>query len=296
MNKKETNETFEMNNVDQVVPKIRMILDSMPKNERKIVNELLAAGIEVKEINIYKLSKKHDVSPAYIVKLSRKCGFSGFREFKKALYSYHLSTNIEQQELLNPDDDANKVVEKIFKTAINNLQETITVFDYQALSEASTLLQNAKNIFFIGVGGSGALAMDAHHKFLRIGKNANWSNDPYLMMMNILIMEEDDILVAFSHSGKSKAVVDCVEFAKKRNIKTITITNSPKSPICDHSDYVLCSVAYSFPITGEGVAARIVQLCILDALFIMVAQKSYPESMGNINSIYESLKQTKFRN
>ena len=66
--------------------------------------------------------------------------------------------------------------------------------------------------------------------------------------------------------------------------RTIAITNYGGSPIADIADVVLCSTAQGSPLLGENAAARIVQLNILDAVFVAVAQRDLEAAERNLAS------------
>jgi DNA-binding MurR/RpiR family transcriptional regulator len=100
-------------------------------------------------------------------------------------------------------------------------------------------------------------------------------DDPHMMLMSAAILGSADIMVAFSHSGATAAVVDAVQLGRKRGARAVAVTNYSNSPLAQVSDVVLCSTAQGSPLMGENAAARIAQLNIMDAVFVAVAQKNY---------------------
>jgi DNA-binding MurR/RpiR family transcriptional regulator len=240
----------------------------------------LGAGLE--ELSIHELAERQDVSAAMIVKLAQRLGYSGFREMKQALVAYsHLPIGDLHSEL-NPNDNSATVVDKVFKTATYALHETQAVLDLAALEKAANALRAARTIDLYGAAGSGAMAADAYHRFLRIGVRTSVITDSHLMIMSASLLGPESAVLGFSHSGHTLAVTQAFARAQQQGATTILITNTAHSPTSKCSDIVLCSIAQGSPITGENAAARVAQLCIFDALFVLVAQRAYDQSLDNL--------------
>ena len=273
----------------QVGPFIRLAMHEMTEKEREIVRDCLSLGKDLSDFSVQEIASRNGVSPAMVVKVAQRCGFSGFKEMKSSLVAYSQLPGADLHEELNPQDNAATVVEKVFKTAMNALQETLAIIDVDKLDLAAAALRSAKTIDIYGVGGSGALALDAYHKFLRIGIRTGLFTDSHLMVMSANLLEPGSVVLGFSHSGRTRAIVEAFALAKERGATTILITNTPTSPLATHTDLLFCSVSQGSPITGESAAARIVQLNILDALFVLVAQGDYERSLSNLERTIKSV-------
>ncbi len=276
--------------IEQVGPRIRQAIQQMTDKEQQIARDCLSLGADINHYSIHEIAARHEVSAAMVVKVAQRCGFSGFKEMKNALMLYSQLPVVDLHEELNPNDDAKTVVEKVFRTAINALQETLAIFDFEAIERAARALRQAATIDIYGVGGSGALALDAYHKFLRIGIRTHVATDSHLMVMSAnLLKPAGSVVLGFSHSGRTRAILEAFTLAHKQGAVTIAISNAPHSPLAEHTDILLCSVAQGSPITGENAAARIVQLNILDALFVLVAQGDYEKSLTNLERTNNSV-------
>ena len=181
--------------VEQVGPRIRQATQGMTDNEQQMTRDLLGMGMRIKDFTIHEIAARHSVSAAFVVKVAQRCGFSGFRELKAALLEYSQLPVVDLHEELNPQDDTTTVVAKVFNTAINALKETLAIFDFTAMARAAEALRQAQTIDFYGVGGSGALALDAYHKFLRIGVRTQVCTDSHLMMMSAAMLKPGGVLI-----------------------------------------------------------------------------------------------------
>ena len=275
--------------IEQVGPRLRLAMQELTDKERQIARDCLALGSELQHFSIQEIATRHGVSTALVVKTAQRCGFSGFKEMKDAITAYSQLPVVDLHEELNPKDNAATVVNKVFNTAINALQETLAIFDVGALERAAAVLASAPSIDIYGVGGSGALALDAFHKFLRIGVRSRVFTDSHLMVMSASLLQPGGAALGFSHSGRTHALVEAFKQAKQQGATTIAITNSRSSPLAACTDIVLCSVAQGSPITGENAAARIVQLNILDALFVLVAQNDYNRALDQLQHTIDAV-------
>ena len=88
-------------------------------------------------------------------------------------------------------------------------------------------------------------------------------------------------VLVVTHSGRTSDVKAAVELAKKNGAKIICITHSYHSPIAKLADYIICSPAPETPLLGRNASARILQLTLLDAFFVSVAQLNIEQA--NIN-------------
>jgi RpiR family transcriptional regulator, repressor of rpiB and als operon len=223
-----------------------------------------------------------EISEAMVVKTAKRLGFSGFRELRSALSAYKSLPNVDLHEDLGPDDSAEVIVQKTFRTAIQALEETLAILDMEGFRRAADLIHKAKQMDFYGLGGSAQIARDVAHKFLRIGIRASVVDDTHMMAMSASLLKAGDLVIAFSHSGRTSSVLDAVQLARDNGASVIAVTNYESSPLADMSDVVLCSTALGSPLTSENAAARIAQLNIMDAIFMAVAQKSYSSAEENL--------------
>lgn len=110
---------------------------------------------------------------------------------------------------------------------------------HQQFSEAMTLLNSVKSIFFIGNGGSNAICSHMLEDYAKIGRFKTYSfSDPSLITCYSndygyenamaewlkLYFEEGDLLVAISSSGNSKNILNAVDSARAKNGKVLTLS------------------------------------------------------------------------
>jgi len=266
-----------------VGPRIRMMMPLLTPLEAKVVDTVFALRDFSDDTSLKQIADDAGVSEAMVVKITKKLGFSGFRDFRSAVSQYNRQPTAEMHQELSVDDTSQEIVQKVFRTSINALEETLSILDMQAFDRAADLIHRARNRDFYGVGGSAQIARDVAHKFLRIGVRASVFDDSHMMLMSASLLGDGDIAIGFSHSGNTTAIIEAIQMARRNGARTIAITNYNSSALAQAADVVLCSTAQGSPLMGENAAARIAQLNILDAVFVAVAQRDYQAAERNLD-------------
>jgi RpiR family transcriptional regulator, repressor of rpiB and als operon len=271
-----------MGDARAVGAQIRMRLPSLTPLEGKVAADILARR-DIDEVTpLRSVAEGSGVSEAMVVKVAKKLGFAGFREFRQGLVDYYNSDTAALHSEIGPQDTAGQIVQKVFRTAMQALEETFAILDLEAFERAADYLHRARQRDFYGLGGSAQIARDVSHKFLRIGVRSSVFDDAHMMVMSAALLGHDDVAIAFSHSGSTTAVIEAVELARRNGARTIAVTNYADSPLARIVDVVLCSTAQNNPLLGENATARIAQLNLLDALFVAVAQRDRAAADANL--------------
>jgi DNA-binding MurR/RpiR family transcriptional regulator len=271
-----------MNDARAVGAQIRVRLPSLTPLEGKVATAILARKDITDTTPLKEIAEAAGVSEPMVVKVAKKLGFDGFRDFRQGLIEYYQSESASLHTEITPEDTPGVIVQKVFRTAMQALEETFAILDLEAFDRAADYLHRARHRDFYGVGGSAQIARDVSHKFLRIGIRSSVFDDSHMMMMSAALLGPDDAAIAFSHSGETAAVLDAVELARKNGARTIAVTNYSESTLARSVDVVLCSTAENSPLLGENATARIAQLNLLDALFVAVAQKDRATADANL--------------
>jgi DNA-binding MurR/RpiR family transcriptional regulator len=272
-----------MGDARAVGAQIRMRLPSLTPLESKVASDILARKDIDGATPLRSVAEGSGVSEAMVVKVAKKLGFAGFREFRQGLVDYYNSDIASLHSEIGPEDTAGQVVQKVFRTAMQALEETFAILDLEAFERAAQFIHRARQRDLYGLGGSAQIARDVSHKFLRIGIRTSVFDDSHMMLMSAALLGDDDVVMAFSHSGSTTAVIEAMELARRNGARTIAVTNYADSPLARIVDVVLCSTAQNNPLLGENATARIAQLNLMDALFVAVAQRDRAAAEYNLS-------------
>jgi DNA-binding MurR/RpiR family transcriptional regulator len=266
-----------------VGPRIRMMMPHLTPLEGRVVDTVFGRRDFSDATTLKDVAEDSGVSEAMVVKIAKKLGFSGYRDFRQHVAGYVRLPIAEMHEELSPEDTGAEIVQKVFRASMQALEETLAIADIDAFERAADFIYRARQRDFYGVGGSAQIARDVAHKFLRIGVRASVHDDAHMMAMSASLLGTEDVAVGFSHTGATLVTLEALQIARKNGARTIAITNYLGSPIAECADVVLCSTARGSPLLGENAAARIAQLNILDSVFVLVAQQNYKAAEGNLS-------------
>lgn len=263
-------------------------------SEEKAADYILAHSRQVINLPITELAERIGVSEATIVRMCKKIGYHGFQELKINLAMETVKPIQAVHEEISEDDDMQAVMKKMVAANTNALNSTLDVLSSEELERAVHHLAAARSIQFYGVGGSGPVAQDAAHKFLKTGKPVVAYTDTHMQSMAAALVEPEDVIVAISHSGSSRDIIDALAIAKSRNATTIGITYYARSPIDKVLTIKLGTSAYETLYRMESTSSRIAQLTIIDALFIGVCLCDPDRAVDNIRLTREVIAPKRF--
>jgi DNA-binding MurR/RpiR family transcriptional regulator len=255
--------------------KVRMALPSLSTTERLIAEWFLCKGNLDVTTSIKYVAEHLDVSEALIVKLSKKLGFAGFRELRHALVEYLHIIPYETEREVGPKDSVSLVLSKVFANSIQSLKEALSIADPNLIEQAARLISNSRQIILFGVGGSSSVCHDFEHKLLRIGLLSRTYDDFHKMLMVSSQLTEQDVVIAISQSGETTEIVKATTLAKQYKSKIICITNNDLSSLAQLADIAIFSPARGGLLLGQNAVARVIQLNLLDVLFLAILLEDY---------------------
>ena len=168
------------------------------------------------------------------------------------------------------------------------------MLDETALENAARLIMNARRIAVFGLGNSAAIAMDAAHKFLRLGLDAQSCTDNHMQAIIASHLDRQSVAIGISHSGSSKDIVDALRLSKIGNAATICVTNYAASPIVEAADIALFTKSDETKHSILGMSSRIAQLTIFDAIYTYIVINSDKAAVQAIYNTEVALQNKKY--
>jgi len=272
-----------------VLTRARERLDDLRDSEKKVAQSVLSAPDRVIYQSISELAENAGTSEPTVLRFCRALGFRGYHDLKIHL-AQDLVLEVKQiHEDVSAGDDAASLARKVFTANAIALNNTLDILDPAMVDKAIGALATAKRIEFFGLGGSGAVAMDAYHKFFRLGIPCSWHNDSHMQAMSAALMTLRQVLVVISHSGSTKDIVEALEIAKGGGGATIAIISHRKSPVASMVDIPLCVHAKETGFKPEPMSSRIAHLCVIDVLAVGVALKRSEEVVATLQKTRRAL-------
>ena len=143
-----------------VGPRIRMMMPHLTPLEGRVVDMMLGRRDFDETTSLKTVAEDAGVSEAMIIKITKKLGFEGFRDFRAGIVDYNRLPTADLHQELSPDDTGVEIAQKVFRTSMHALEETLSILDPEAFEKAADLIYNARQRDFYGIGGSAQIARD----------------------------------------------------------------------------------------------------------------------------------------
>jgi RpiR family carbohydrate utilization transcriptional regulator len=272
-----------------VIRAVHQHLDDLRNSERKVARYLLESPDQVIYQSISELAENAGTSEPTVLRFCRALGFKGYQDLKIQLAQDIVPEVKNIHEDVEPEDDSATLIRKIFTANLNAVNNSFDFLKPEMVDRAIQALAKAKQIEFFGLGGSGAVAMDAYHKFFKLAIPCAWYSDPHMQAMSAALMTPYSVLVAISHSGSTKDVVEALKIAKEAGATTIAIVSHRKSPVANIADIPLCVHARETSYKPEPMSSRIAHLCVVDVLAVGVELKRTEDFVASLQKTRKAL-------
>jgi DNA-binding MurR/RpiR family transcriptional regulator len=259
------------------------------KSEMKVADYVLQRAEEVIHFSVSQLAEQARVSDPTVIRFCRALGFKGFQDFKIRLAQNVIPPVHTIHESMNEKEEAPGLVRKVFAAHQEAIERTLGTLDFTVVQQAIEELNRAEKIIFHGLAGSAAVAMDAHHKFFRIGIPCEWYSDPHMAIMAAAMMKPGQVFMAVSHTGATHDIMESVQMANNTGATTIGIVSYAKSQLSKTAKYTLLVGSSETGFRFEPRASRIAQLCVIDVLSVGVSLLRSDEVLSNMTKCRKAI-------
>jgi DNA-binding MurR/RpiR family transcriptional regulator len=277
-----------------VIERLLAIRGSLSPVALRIADFIIAHPGDVTDMSVTEVAERVGVSEGSVVGLCQRLGAKGFQQVKIALARDLVQPVQFIHEDLERGDDVGVVVEKIFASDMQALQDTLKVLDREAVARAVELLLAARRIEIYGIGSAAPIAEDAHYRMLRIGLDCKVIVDSHVQAISASLTGPGVAVITVSHSGSTHETVAATRLAKEAGAATICITNYGKSPIQAFTDVILHTMARETRFRTEAMTSRIAQLAIVDTLVACLALATHDKAVETIRKTFDVLSIKRF--
>jgi RpiR family transcriptional regulator, carbohydrate utilization regulator len=276
--------------VADIISALDRVDGKLAAREQRVADYVRQNIDQISTMTIAELASAADVSTPTVIRFCRSLGCDGFKEFKLRL-AQNLAVSLQYiqadvgDEAPATDNALDRVLSAIYATA-NVMRQQL---DTERLEQAKKAIIGCRQLLIAGIGGgSSMLAQEAANRFFRLGIAATAVNDSYIIQMRSATLGPGDVLLLFSASGETDAIVGAAKVAEAYGATTI----------CVSRPYTRLASAVSIPIEVDlpenpdifkPTASRYAYLAILDTLAMSVAYETKDATSENLRRIRSSL-------
>lgn len=270
---------------------IRLNYNVVSSAEKRVADYILKNPERTVMANVSELAEQSGTSDATVIRLCKHVGYKGFYHMK-----LQLAHDLGREQLFSgaivPKDPDNW--KDVLKEIATNIVRAASSIDDDVLRRCVDLILNCDTVHLAAVGNSIPASIDFAFRLGRIGVRTISSFMPEQQLNGINMGTERDIVIGISHSGSSKQLLQAFELAKKKNMRTVAITDLKRTPVETEADHILSTGIEYSSVYNFGAASHIYISSLLDIILHIVANaKGAAESKGETDKIEEFLSETK---
>lgn len=191
---------------------------SYSRSAQSVAQVILDQPARVLSMSIVELAQLADVSDPTVLRFARKLGFSGYKDFKRALAGELTPTSGGEVEV-----GTRGYLTRIVGNYVRDFSAIMAGVDEDAFTQAVQALSQATKVEFWGQCTSSTLAMDAYDKFFRAGIACVVSTEPNFERLYSRELGPDDVILAISHLGHNEDIARSLAHASALGATTISI-------------------------------------------------------------------------
>jgi len=259
-----------------MLDRIQASLTTLPAAEQRVAKLVLKDPRRFASLPVGELAELSHVSKPTVLRFCRSMGYDGLTDFKLKLAGtisegvpyIHRSVDAEDKV----PDVAVKVIDNAVAAFLKYRNELSSLSMGRAVEALQQAYERRGRIEIYGVGNSGVVALDAQHKFFRLGVNTLAYSDGHMQVMSAALLKAGDVALVISNSGRTRDLIDATDIARKHGATTIAIT-ATRSPLALTSDIHLAADHAERFDQDIPMTSRLVHLLIIDILATNLALK-----------------------
>ena len=272
-------------------PDIATIIDlhfeELTELEQEIARYFLQAETIQDDLSSQQVTQKLHISQAALTRFSKKCGFTGYREF---VFQY-------QHQASKPDTHSHKhspLTKRVLRSYSIMREQTQNLIDEEQLERVAQLIDDAERVYFFGTGSSGLIAREMKLRFMRLGVVCEALTDRDGFAWTTSIMDENSLVLGFSLSGTTQSVLDSLLDAKEMGAKTILFTSAPNKNSQAYTETVLVA-SHSQSSYIQRISAQLPMLILIDLIYAYFLEINRESKEKIFNSYWENKKLNGYR-
>ncbi len=264
-------------------------IQSMSASGKKSVTAISAYVLQhseaVLQMTLTELATRVGTSVASISRYCSMLGYENYRAFQIDLTASLANNATSVSDLFGSEDDTSTIIKRVFEMNRQGLADTESLMKHDDMVEVAKLITASRRLCLLGIGSSGLVARSSALKLASLGITALAITDPYEGILTLSSSTCEDVLIAISHSGRSGLIIELLEIAKEKGARTVGITNYSDTTLANQCEFTFLTSFRERRINAAVSSSSIEQLCILDALYFLIAHLQGPISESMVMEI-----------
>ncbi|MFD2627510.1 MurR/RpiR family transcriptional regulator [Oceanobacillus kapialis] len=260
---------------------------NLSKSQQRIADYLHKNMEVVPYMNEAELAKACQISPATVSRFWKAIGFKNLREFKQHLMEDASVTPASKVESAVKQHEKS-YIQVMLDHATTYIAETKKHLAEEEFKQAIDSISLAKNVHLYGAGSAQSLVTLLSFRLKRFTPNVyTLAPSGHEIFEGIIHIKEGDVLFIFGFVQASVEINVLLDYARKRGIRTILMTDLLVSPMLEHADHVL------FTSRGDvgDFHSMVAPIALIESIVINVGKQMGEPALQNLHDLHEVRKE-----
>lgn len=262
--------------------------DNFSLAEKRIADYILAHLTTIPTIFIQELAEKTFSSHSTIIRLCKKIGCTGFREFKETIAEI-VYTQRRSSEAVNVNfpfessDTASEIAQKMADLTINTIQKASRQIDAELLDQVADQMLQAERIFLFAQGDTQLRARSFQNKLIKINKFAILAEEYVDTQWNAVNLTDKDCALFISYGGSNPGYEKIMRYLSEKNVPLILLTGNPNSALVPLVTKTLLTIQEEYDFAKIATfSSQTAFEYILNSLFSVMYTRDYEKNIRTL--------------
>ncbi len=249
--------------------------------EKTVVNFILEKQELIQDYTTTMIAGETYTSPSVLVRISKKLGFNGYNELKKAFleevtYLKHHFQDLDANLPFTARDPIMKIAAVITRLKQESLEDTLSLIHHDSLQKAVLYMQQKSAVKVFTISNLTFLAEEFVHKLRHIGRKAETYSISNTMIQEAKMTSSDDCAVCISYSGETPELIYVAKLLRQNHVPVIVISSVGENSLTRLGDVVLHTATREKSYSKIGAFSSLESISlILDILYSCLFKTDY---------------------
>ena len=229
-----------------ITEKLR-VKQQLSSAEQAVADFLLANGRDLDRYSTRDLADSAYTSPATVIRLCKKLGFSGFDDFKQRFldeqrYLEKRAGVVDANFPFEHGDSPVRAANRIGQLYNDAVSDTLSLLHHSDLQKATRLLSRCRRAYVFSFGTALNQAETFRENMMKIGKGVSISNNLNYQLYECECLSSGDLAICISYSGETEKLLHIAKTCHERHVPIIGITSYGENSL---TEYVDCKLTLS---------------------------------------------------
>lgn len=267
------------------------------EEDSEITKYILKKYNNIPYLNFTQFKKDLNISEEEANKFLKNNGCNNFAQFQSNVSEIIFNLiRVNEASYLSHEISFNEseiidILHTIVDVEENNMNNMLSSLDYGNISKLIEDILNTPEVIIIGTRTSITLAQYASFMLNKIGINVKKiTSADSSSFDNIQNFERSSLIIAFGFQRYPKETIKLLNYFNRKNFKIISITDNPKSPLCNFSSYSIFIQAYSLAYTDSFING----LVLINTIVIAIGKIDNKKVIKRLNEFEETAKSLEY--